>query len=316
MQKHLLSQQIKTEALKLGFTACGIAQADYLAEDADYLKTWLAEGKHGGMSYLERNLEKRTDPRLLFDKASSVIVVLLNYYPAETQDPALPQICKYAYGKDYHEVMKRKLNQLLEYINSGAIEKPVNGRSFADSSAVLERRWAQRAGLGWLGKNCTLINPEFGSYCYIGGIIVDADLEYDSPIENQCGSCTRCLDSCPTNALEEPQHINAQRCITYLNLESKEEIPSELHAKLSNRLYGCDICQDVCPWNKKAQVTTVEEFKPIEGLLELTAEDWLNMSEDEFNSLLAESCMKRAGYKRVLGTAKILSTTNSPQRMP
>jgi len=306
MDKQQLTQQIKSEALKLGFAACGIAQADYLDNDAAYLKSWLAEGMHGSMSYMANHFEKRTDPRLLVDNVRSVIVVLLNYFPREIQNKSLPQIAKYAYGKDYHEVIKNKLHQLLQNITAIPSGKPITGRAFTDSAPVLERRWAERAGLGWIGKNGNLIHPQFGSFCFIGELIVDAELDYDCPITDHCGTCSRCLEVCPTQALEAPRKLNANRCISYLTIERKEEIPVYFHSKLSNRLFGCDICQDVCTWNKKAQATNIEEFKPIEELLELTKEDWLNLSEEKFNAMLASSSLKRAGYKKIIGTAKYL----------
>lgn len=306
MEKQILSKFIKSEALKLGFSDCGIAKAEYLADDATYLQQWLSEGKHAGMSYLERNVDKRTDPRLLFENVQSVIVVLMSYYPEKLQHPALPQIAKYGYGKDYHPIIKQKLNLLLSQINALPLEKPVTARSFADSSAVLERRWAQRAGLGWLGKNCTLIHPDFGSFCFIGGLVVDVELEYDTPMDEQCGKCTLCLEACPTKALEGPQHINASKCLSYHNLESKEDIPLAFHSLLSNRVYGCDSCQDACPWNKKAQKTTIEEFKPNEKIINLSASDWLSMTEEEFAVIFAESAMKRTGLKKIQKTANII----------
>lgn len=314
MDKALLSERIKAEALKLGFSACGIAQTDFLVEDALYLKRWLDEGKNGGMAYLERNREKRTDPRLLVENAQSVIVVLLNYYPSKIQDKALPQIAKYAYGKDYHTVIKDRLANLLQKINNLGLTKEIKGRLFTDSAPVLERRWAQRAGLGWIGKNCSLISPEFGSFCFIGELIVDIELEYDSAMTDKCGECSKCLEACPNKALEGAQQINANRCISYNTIESKEAIPSEFHATLSQRLYGCDICQDVCPWNKKATATKIAEFDAIPGLLELSAEEWAKMSEEEFKALLAGSAMERGGLKKIQETAVILATTNSRQR--
>ncbi len=313
---------IKETALAVGFDACGIAKADALDEDAAYLKNWLANGNHGEMSYLARNFEKRTDPRILVPGCKSIVVVLMNYYPTEKQIFEAPQIAKYAYSKiDYHTVIKAKLNELEKQIsekfgNDIVVENQQH--LFVDSAPVLERRWAERAGLGWLGKHTQLIHPGLGSYCFIGILMLNVELEYDVPVRNKCGTCTRCMQACPTNAINDGS-IDARKCISYLTIENKNEIPSEFHSQLSNCILGCDICADVCPWNKKwAKPTTHDELlpavfsseKPINSILKWTYADWNTLTENEFNVVFGKSAVKRAGLLKLKQTLKNLAIYN------
>lgn len=298
MTKSEITALIKKQALTVGFDACGIAEANFLKQDAEYLRQWLQSGVHGEMRYLENYFEKRVDPRLLVENAKSVIVVLLNYFPETLQNPTAPQIAKYAYGADYHYLIKSKLYELKDFINNTICA--VTGVAFCDSAPVLERRWAEKAGLGWIGKNTNLINPQMGSFFFIGELIIDVELEYDESQPSRCGNCTRCIDACPTNALSV-QGLNASQCIAYLTIEKKGEIPPELADKLSNCLFGCDICQDVCPWNqKKANPHKIMELNPSERFLNMTKNDWLSLSSSSFNALFKNSAVKRAGYKKLM----------------
>lgn len=302
MYKQTFSNKIKAKALQLGFDACGIAKAHFLEADAHYLQTWLEEKNQAEMNYMANHFEKRTDPRLLVHNAQSVIVVLMNYYPQQQQAAHLPQIAKYAYGKDYHEVIKNKLHSLLEQIQSLMPEQKISGRVFTDSAPVLERRWAVNAGLGWTGKNSNLIHPKLGSFCFIGELIIDVELAYDEPLPNHCGTCTRCMDACPTRALGAPGKLNANRCISYLTIESKEAIPTELRPLIGNRLYGCDSCQDVCPWNRFAKGTTEPDLQPLNGILDMNKQQWLMLQEETFKETFKPSPLKRAGLKKIQQT--------------
>jgi epoxyqueuosine reductase len=294
---------IKELALSVGFDACGIAKADFLKEDADFLASWLSKNYHGDMSYLARNFEKRTDPRLLVPNCKSVIVVLLNYYPLVHQSQNAPQIAKYAYAKmDYHTVIKLKLKELRDKLIAHYDKDIVSENyqhSFVDSAPVLERRWAQRAGLGWIGKHTQLINPSFGSYCFIGVLLVNKELEYDLPMRSRCGTCSKCIDTCPTEALSDSGGLEARKCIAYLTIETKNPISEDLDSKLSCHALGCDICADVCPWNKKwAKAHTHNELQPIKDFLVWDYERWNNLSEYEFNSLFGTSAFTRLGYTK------------------
>jgi len=289
------SQIIKSEASRLGFADCGIAKASPLEEEAEHLKKWLQENRHGEMNYMENYFEKRTDPTKLVEGAKSVISVIYNYYPKETQQEGTYKISKYAYGKDYHYILKEKLHSLLNFIQNKITE--VNGRAFVDTAPVMDKAWAQKAGLGWIGKNTNLITYEYGSYVFIGELIVDIKLNYDTPIRDYCGNCRKCIDACPTGALTEPYRIDASRCISYLTIEKKGEIPSGFQDKLNKRIFGCDTCQDVCPWNQKAKPTQSEELKPHPDLLNLQDKDWENLSREKFNELFRKSAVKRTKYE-------------------
>jgi epoxyqueuosine reductase len=299
--KSAYSQLIKTWAKDLGFMFCGISKAEFLEEEAPRLETWLKKNMHGEMQYMENHFDKRLDPRLLVDDAKSVISLGLNYYNDQPQiDPLSPKISKYAYGSDYHHVIKNKLKQLLELINDEIGE--VGGRAFVDSAPVLDKAWAKKAGLGWIGKNTNLINQKAGSFFFLAELIVDIELEYDiAPTADHCGTCTRCIDACPTEAIVAPYIVNGSRCISYLTIELKNEIPQEFNNKMDNWMFGCDICQDVCPWNKFSVLHNESAFTPNAGLLGLNKKDWDEITEDVFQKVFKNSAVKRtkfSGLKR------------------
>ncbi len=290
------SSMIKAEAVRLGFSACGISRAEFLPGDAHRLRLWLEASHHAGMSYMENHFDKRTDPSRLVDGAKSVISVILNYYSeARSSDPEAPVISTYAYGRDYHEVIRKKLNKLLGFMQASM--GTVSGRGFVDSAPVLDRAWAARSGLGWIGKNSNLISPESGSFFFIGTLIVDIPLQYDAPIADFCGDCNRCVRACPTEAILPGRTIDANRCISYLTIENKGEISPEFQGKFQNRVFGCDICQDVCPWNRKSAQNQEEDFRPLTGLLEMKRQEWYEMEEEKFRMTFAHSPVKRAKFK-------------------
>lgn len=292
------SDEIKQKALDLGFDACGICRATESGEEERYMQ-WLQDHWQGGMGYMERNIDKRLDPRLLVEGARSIISVALNYYPPVKLPGKVPQFAYYAYGKDYHEVVREKLRCLFEWIRERVPD--VTGRYFSDSAPVLERFWAARAGLGFIGKNTLLIIPGKGSYFFLGELIIDIELDYDEPVTENCGDCTRCLRSCPTNAIEEPYRLNATRCISYQTIENKGEIAPEIVPNLRNNVYGCDICQKVCPWNRDAMSHNIPEFMPSDAFLKLDLEQIMEMDEDRWNHIFRLSAVKRAklsGLKR------------------
>ncbi len=305
-QKTKFSQIIKTEALQLGFDACGIAKAAFLDEDASRLRNWLNSHMFGEMKYMTRHFSKRIDPQTLVPGAKSVISVILNYFPAEEQkNPNAPVISKYAYGEDYHLVVKRKLNKLFDFIREEIGE--VNGRAFVDSAPVLERVWAARAGLGWIGKNSMLISKKHGSFVFLGELMVDLELEYDEPSKKDyCGTCTECIDACPTGAIVQPCVVDASKCISYLTVELKEEIPGQFKGQFQNRAFGCDICQDVCPWNRKVKPHQIEEFEPEKKFLEMTRDDWYQLGEEDFRKLFKNSALKRSGYKGLMRNIRFI----------
>jgi len=297
--KKSLADAIKNKAGELGFYACGISKAVYLEEDAIRLKKWLENGYHSGMSYMANHFEKRTDPRKLLENARSVISVLFNYAPKKP----LPEsdnykISSYAYRKDYHFVLKRKLKQLITFIKNAAGE--INAIAFVDSAPVLDRAWAIRSGLGWIGKNTMLITKEQGSYFFIGEIITDLELEYDErSVANYCGGCTRCIDACPTGALK-PFELNANKCISNLTIEFKgNQIPVEFKGKFDDWIFGCDICQQVCPWNRLSEPHNEPEFNPSEELLKMKKTDWENLSEEKFTEVFKSSPLKRAKFEGI-----------------
>lgn len=296
-EAHINSQLIKAEALRLGFEQCGIAAAAFLEEEAPRLETWLENGRHGTMSYMENHFDKRLDPRLLVEGAKSVVSLSLNYFPAERQhDPEAPKISKYAYGRDYHQVIKEKLTLLLEFIRQEIGE--VDGRAFTDSAPVLDRAWARRSGLGWVAKNSNLLSKKSGSFFFLAELIIDLELEYDQPFQtDHCGSCTRCIDACPTDAILSPAIVDGSKCISYLTIELKEEIPNHFKGKMENWMFGCDICQDVCPWNRFAVPHNLEEFQPDERLLNMKKEDWLDITQDVFSTIFKNSAVKRTKFK-------------------
>jgi len=289
------SSMIKARAFKLGFDGCGIARADMLKDDVIYLNEWLSRRYHAGMAYMKKYTDVRADPSKLVEGACSVISLLLNYYPDKTQiDPEAPVVAKYAYGRDYHKVVKNKLRRLLNYIDSEIA--PVNGRVFVDSAPVLQKAWAARAGLGWIGKNTCLIAPQMGSFCFIGTMIVNIPLHYDEVVTASCGDCTLCMEACPTQAIVAPRVLDARLCIAYLTIENQSGIPEELAGKLQTQVFGCDICQDVCPWNHRAVAHQEKDLEPLPGLLEMSRFDWHKMDEEQFNKMFKGSAVKRTGF--------------------
>jgi epoxyqueuosine reductase len=288
--------RIKQKAQQLGFFYCGISKAEFLEEEAPRLEAWLKQERHGKMSYMENHFDKRLDPRLLVDGAKSVISLLLNYYTEEKQtDLTAPKISKYAYGEDYHDVIKEKLRQLMQFIESEIGE--VSGRVFVDSAPVMDKAWAKKSGLGWIGKNSNLINPKSGSFFFIAELIIDLELEADGPIKDYCGTCTRCIDACPTDAIIEPYMVDGSKCISYLTIELKDALlPPEFRGKMDSWAFGCDICQDVCPWNRFSLIHNEPRFSPSKNLLQLSKSDWKDLSEEVFNELFKLSAVKRTKY--------------------
>jgi epoxyqueuosine reductase len=291
------SRLIKTEAHRLGFSFCGISKADFLEEEAPLLEQWLRENRHGKMSYMENHFDMRLDPRKLVPGAKSVISLLLNYYPEQEQDTEKShyKISKYAYGKDYHKVLKKKLKELHDFIRANIGE--VDGRAFVDSAPVMDKAWAKKSGLGWMGKNTNIITKKEGSFFFIAELIVDLELDYDQPIKDYCGSCTRCIDACPTDALIEPYKIDGSKCISYFTIEVKENIPIEYLGKLDEWIFGCDICQDVCPWNRFSKPTREPDFAPLPGLLEMQKQDWDEITEEIFDKVFKDSPFKRPKFE-------------------
>lgn len=298
------STWIKQKALSLGFDHCGIAEATSLDEDAFRLEKWLHQGKHGSMQYMENYFDLRIDPRKLFPGAKSVITVLKNYYSSEKNpDPNAPKISKYAYGKDYHEVIRKQLKEFLEEIRTefGQVE----GRGFVDSAPVLERSWAKKSGLGWVGKNGMVIHKGAGSFFFIATLIVDLPLVYDAPaVQDFCGKCTRCIDACPTEAISNNKEIDGSKCISYFTIELKDQlIPENMKGKFDNWMFGCDTCQDVCPWNRFSKENEELNFQPISEILHFTQKDWDELTEESFKQIFSKSPLKRskfAGIKRNL----------------
>lgn len=286
---------IKDQARHLGFSFCGISKAGFLEDEAPRLEMWLQQGMQGQMGYMENHFDMRLDPTKLVPGAKSVISFLYNYYTEKEQTaPDAPKISKYAYGTDYHFVVKDKLKQLLQFITDTIGE--VHGRAFVDSAPVMERAWAKKSGLGWTGKHTLLINKQQGSYFFLGELILDLELEPDGPIKDYCGTCTACIDACPTDAIT-PYWVDGSKCISYLTIELKEEIPQEFKGKMENWAFGCDICQQVCPWNRFSQTHTEPAFEPKPELLSMDARQWEEITEDVFKLIFKNSPVKRTGYK-------------------
>ncbi|MEX0986117.1 MAG: tRNA epoxyqueuosine(34) reductase QueG [Bacteroidales bacterium] len=308
MEPYTTSLAIKNEALRLGFSACGFSKAEFLPKDSKRLKSWLDNGYHGSMQYMENHFEKRTDPSKLVEDAKSVVSLLLNYYTDKQQtDPEAPIISKYAYGTDYHFVMKDKMKSLFQFIHEHF--GPIDGRVFVDSAPVLDRAWAVKAGLGWIGKHSNLINRDLGSFVFIGELIIDLELDYNqTPESDFCGGCTMCIDACPTDAILPNRTIDANRCISYLTIENRDLIPEKFKGQFENRAFGCDICQDVCPWNRKATKHQVDDFEPEQRLLEMRKPDWQKLDRASFNVLFKKSAVKRAGYKGLTRNIQFLSS--------
>lgn len=293
---------IKEEAKRLGFSFCGISKADFLADHAVHLENWLNKGMHGKMQYMEDHFDERLDPRKLVPGAKSVVSFLLNYFPGKRQsDPDAPKISKYAYGKDYHFVIKDKLKELLHFIAENIGE--VNGRGFVDSAPVLDKAWAVRSGLGWMGKNANLINKKSGSFFFVAELILDLDLESDSPVTDHCGTCTACIDACPTDAIVAPYVVDGSKCISYFTIELKENIPAEMKGKFDKWVFGCDVCQDVCPWNRFSNPHKESGLAASKELLGMSKRDWEEITEDVFKKVFKDSAVKRtklSGLKRNL----------------
>ncbi|CAN5255082.1 tRNA epoxyqueuosine(34) reductase QueG [soil metagenome] len=303
-----ITSDIKQMAHQLGFDYCGISKAEVLSDDARRLESWLNKGFHGTMQYMENYFDLRIDPSKLVPGAKSVITLLLNYFSEEKQNEiGTPIVSKYAYGKDYHEVIKKKLKFFLEQIKINIGE--VNGRGFVDSAPVLERSWAQKSGLGWIGKNGNLINKNSGSFFFIATLITDLELTPDDPLAKDfCGSCTRCIDACPTQAILPDKVINGSKCISYYTIELKELlIPEPAKEKFENRLFGCDICQDVCPWNRFAKPTTETDFKPLTEILNFSTSDWEDLTEESFKIIFKDSPLKRSKFAGIKRNLKFIS---------
>ncbi len=290
------TQLIKAEARRLGFLECGIAKVRFLEEEAPRLEEWLNSGYQGEMSWLENHFDKRLDPAKLVPGAKSVVSLLYNYYPEQVQkDSEAPKLAKYAYGEDYHFVVKRKLKDLLQFIQQEIGE--VDGRVFVDSAPVMERKWAQEAGIGWQAKNTLLLNKKKGSFFFLAELIIDLDLDYDEPIRtDHCGTCTRCIDACPTAAILGPNVLDASKCISYLTIELKDAIPTQFKDQMEDWAFGCDICQDVCPWNRFSSPHNESAFQPHPKLLDMSAGDWHEMTEEVFREVFKKSAVKRTKY--------------------
>ena len=298
-KKSSYTQLIKDQAKRLGFLSCGISKAGFLEVEAPRLEKWLKNNMHGQMQYMENHFDKRLDPTKLVDGSKSVISLLLNYYPQETQIQNTFKVSKYAYGTDYHFVIKDKLKSLLYFIQEEIGD--VHGRAFVDSAPVLDKAWAAKSGLGWIGKHSNLLTQQVGSFYFIAELIIDLELEYDSATTDHCGTCTACIDACPTEAITEPYVVDGSKCISYFTIELKENIPTEFKGKMDDWMFGCDVCQDVCPWNRFSKAHNEPLFNPHPELLSMTKKDWEEITEDVFEKVFKNSAVKRtkfSGLKR------------------
>lgn len=303
--KEKYATMIKTEAKRLGFLSCGISKAGFLETEAPRLEKWLNENRNGQMAYMENHFDKRLDPTLLVNGAKSVISLLLNYYPSEFQNPDSYKISKYAYGQDYHFVIKDKLKNLLHFIEDKIGE--VSGRAFADSAPVLDKAWAAKSGLGWIGKNSNLLTQKVGSFYFIAELIIDLDLECDNPTTDHCGSCTACIDACPTEAIVAPYVVDGSKCISYFTIELKDNLPNEMKGKFDDWMFGCDVCQDVCPWNRFSKANNEPLFQPNQEILSFSKTDWDEITAETFNKVFKNSAVKRTkleGLKRNINFIK------------
>jgi epoxyqueuosine reductase len=290
---------IKAEAKRLGFLSCGISKAQFLEAEAPRLEKWLKNNMHGEMQYMENHFDKRLDPTKLVEDSKSVISLLLNYYPSQEQTANSYKLSKYAFGTDYHFVIKDKLNSLLNFIQDEIGD--VSGRAFVDSAPVLDKAWAAKSGLGWIGKHSNLLTQQVGSFYFIAELIIDLDLEYDLPTTDHCGTCTACIDACPTQAITEPYVVDGSKCISYFTIELKENIPTEFKGQFDDWMFGCDVCQDVCPWNRFSKLHNEPLFNPNPELLSMTKKDWEEITEDVFKKIFKDSAVKRtkfSGLKR------------------
>ena len=292
-----LSQFIKKRAKEYGFDSCGISKAQRLDDEAFKLEQWLNQNRHGQMSYMENHFDKRIDPTKLVENAKSVISFTYNYFTSELQtDREAPKISRYAYGRDYHKVIKKKLKSFIKEIKETAGD--INARGFVDSAPILERVWAQKSGLGWIGKNSLMLSKKKGSYFFLAEIITDLVLEYDSPVKDYCGSCTKCIDACPTDAIYEPYKVDGSKCISYFTVELKDQVlPNEMKGKFNNWMFGCDICQEVCPINARSKEHNEEEFLAHPDLLSMNKQDWLDLKKETFEKLFKSSPVKRTKFE-------------------
>ena len=296
---------IKTEAKRLGFLSCGISKAEFLEIEAPRLENWLKKNRHGEMSYMENHFDKRLDPTKLVEGSKSVISLLLNYFPSETQkDANAPKLSKYAYGNDYHHVIKSKLKALMYFIQDNIGE--VNGRAFVDSAPILEKAWAAKSGLGWIGKHSNLLTQQVGSFYFVAELIIDLDLEYDFATTDHCGTCTACIDACPTQAITEPYVVDGSKCISYFTIELKDQLPNTMKGKFDDWMFGCDVCQDVCPWNKFSKPHNEPLFNPHPELLDMTKKDWEEITEDIFKKVFQKSAVKRTKFSGLERNIKFL----------
>lgn len=298
------SKLIKAEAKRLGFLSCGISEAGFLEEEAPRLENWLNQNRHGEMRYMENHFDKRLNPTLLVEDAKSVISLTLNYFPSEQQNPASYKLSKYAYGQDYHHVIKDKLNELLHTVHTEIGE--VFGRAFVDSAPVLDKAWAAKSGLGWIGKNSNLLTQQVGSFYFIAELIVDLDLEYDHATTDHCGTCTACIDACPTDAIIAPYVVDGSKCISYFTIELKNNIPLEMKGKMDDWIFGCDVCQDVCPWNRFSKPHNEPLFNPNLEILSMSKTDWEEITKDTFNKVFKNSAVKRTKLEGLTKNIKFL----------
>lgn len=302
--KEKYTKLIKEESKRLGFLSCGISKAGFLEEEAPRLEKWLNKNRHGQMRYMENHFDKRLNPTLLVDDGKSVISLLLNYYPSDFQNSDSYKISKYAYGQDYHFVIKDKLKELLHFIKTEIGE--VSGRAFVDSAPVLEKAWAAKSGLGWIGKNSNLITQKVGSFYFIAELIIDLELEYDSATTDHCGSCTACIDACPTEAIVAPYEVDGSKCISYFTIELKDNLPQEMKGKFDDWMFGCDVCQDVCPWNRFATPTIEKVFTPNQEIFDFAKKDWEEITQETFNKVFKNSAVKRTKYEGLLRNINFL----------
>lgn len=294
LNKEKYTEMIKAEAKRLGFLSCGISEAGFLEEEAPRLEQWLQNNMNGEMKYMENHFDKRLDPTILVEDSKSVISLLLNYYPQEQQNSSSYKISKYAYGQDYHHVIKKKLKELLYFIETEIGE--VAGRAFVDSAPVLDKAWAKKSGLGWIGKHSNLLTQKVGSFYFIAELIVDLDLVYDHPVTDHCGTCTKCIDACPTQAIVEPYVVDGSKCISYFTIELKEQIPQDFKGQFDDWMFGCDVCQDVCPWNRFSKPHNEPLFNPKPELLAMTKKDWDEVTQEVFSKVFQKSAVKRTKF--------------------
>ncbi|MGL5893756.1 MAG: tRNA epoxyqueuosine(34) reductase QueG [Bacteroidales bacterium] len=299
-------QKIIAEALKLGFNKVGFAKAQAIdSMNENHLREWIDSGMEGEMSYMRNNFDKRIDPTKLVEGCQTVIVLAMNYYPQVKQEAEIPQISMYAYGKDYHDTIRERLKSLLNYIDTEIT--PCTGRGFTDSAPILERYWAQKAGVGFIGKNNMLIIPNSGSFFFLAALLVDIELTPDAPMSPKCGNCNRCLEACPTKAITSPRQLDSRKCISYLTIEYKGDIPQDIKPYINNRLYGCDLCQTCCPWNRFATPNTIDEFQPNDEILQLDKEKLSRLTKDDFSRIFKGSAVKRTKYEGLIRNFNAIS---------